>query len=198
MGKFVVHHFLICQPNNSSLRRYRSTSVYWSSHQSMESLRSLPKVDQEYLVADIYMANTKTYRAATQIMVPESCIRVVIRRCCVGETLATLPRRRQISMSDDKVKFVSAYWASAHFRFEGTATAFQACTRSCQTIECVSLPISTGFAGQETNCDKCFALKICHWHRESALGSPSSLPVPSVWEHVISKPKDLPVSSGGD
>jgi hypothetical protein len=82
----------------------------------MESLRSLPKVDQEYLVADIYMANTKTYRAATQIMVPESCIRVVIRSCCVGETLATLPRRRQISMSDDEAKFVSAYWASAHFR----------------------------------------------------------------------------------
>lgn len=70
----------------------------------MGSLRSLPTVDQEYLAADIYMVNTKIYLAATQMMVPGSCIRAIIRRCCVGETLATLPQRRQISMSDDKAK----------------------------------------------------------------------------------------------
>jgi hypothetical protein len=48
-------------------------------------------VDQGYLVTDIYMMNTQICLVANQIVVPDICIRAVLRRCWVGETLATLP-----------------------------------------------------------------------------------------------------------
>lgn len=48
---------------------------------------------KDNLVVDIYMMNTKICSVANQIVVPDSCIRAIIRRCWVGETLATLPRR---------------------------------------------------------------------------------------------------------
>jgi len=40
-------------------------------------------VGQGYLVADIYMMNTKICSVANQIAVPDSCIRAIIRRCWV-------------------------------------------------------------------------------------------------------------------
>lgn len=51
--------------------------------------------------------------------------------------------------------------------------------------------------GQETDSNKCFALEIRHWPRDSTPGSGSLVPRSMCWEHAISKPRDLPVGPGG-
>src|SRR5947209_14169694 len=95
-------------------------------------------------------------------MVPESCFTTIVRRCCVGETLETLPQRRHISMSDDKTKLYQRIASQLPFRLRALqrlSSLHQAVSndrmRFVADLDKVCL-------GQETNCDKRFALEICN------------------------------------
>jgi hypothetical protein len=90
MESCAVHHY---SPVYLAVVRYGDIDEQAFIGPAIKVTEVAQQVDQGYLVTDVYMMNTKTCSVANQIVVPDSCIRAVLKRRWVGETLATLPRR---------------------------------------------------------------------------------------------------------